>query len=51
MQEAVAIGFEDAHKHNFFAEQQTTLASKRQIVLDALDELGISYSKPQVNNK
>ena len=47
LQEAVAIGFEDAPKHDFFKQQQQMLASKRQIVLDVLDEVGISYTKPQ----
>eukprot|EP00160_Parvularia_atlantis_P021060 Unigene8972_Nuclearia_a/m.27465 Unigene8972_Nuclearia_a/g.27465 ORF Unigene8972_Nuclearia_a/g.27465 Unigene8972_Nuclearia_a/m.27465 type:complete len:416 (+) Unigene8972_Nuclearia_a:53-1300(+) len=47
LQEAVAIGFEDAGKHNFFAEQQAQLRSKRQIVLDLLDEFDIPYTRPQ----
>ncbi|ORY21906.1 putative aminotransferase [Naematelia encephala] len=47
MQESVAIAFEGAAKHNFFAEQLAAYQERRDVLCSYFDQLGLSYTKPE----
>jgi len=46
LQEATAVGFEDAHKEKFFSTQIEEYTERRAILCQALDELGLPYTLP-----
>lgn len=46
LQEATAVGFEDAAKTNFFPQQIKEYAERRAVLVSALDELGLPYTMP-----
>ena len=47
LQDAVAVGFEQEARYNFFHEQRQSLLRKRTIVLDVLEELQVPHDRPQ----
>ena len=47
MQEAVALAFEGAEKHNFFETQLEEYIERRQVLTSYFDKLGLSYSNPE----
>ncbi|ODO08936.1 kynurenine aminotransferase [Cryptococcus wingfieldii CBS 7118] len=47
MQEAVAIGLENAAKHNFFADQLAAYTERRDVLCSYFDQLGLPYTKPE----
>lgn len=46
LQDAVASGFEQAAKNNFFEEQRKMLEAKKGTLLKVFDDLGLPYSEP-----
>ena len=45
-QEAVAAGLEQAAERDFFAVQRKEYAERRQVLMDAFDQLKLSYTVP-----
>lgn len=46
MQEAIAIGLENAPKERFFENQLEDYTERRDILTSYFDQLGLSYTKP-----
>lgn len=46
MQEAIAIGLENAPKQQFFEKQLQDYTERRDILTSYFDQLGLSYTKP-----
>jgi len=46
LQEATAVGFEQASKHDFFAKQVETYKECRSVILASLDAVGLPYTIP-----
>lgn len=46
MQEAIAIGLENAPKQQFFETQLRDYTERRDILCSYFDQLGLSYTKP-----
>lgn len=46
MQEAIAIGLENAPKEEFFEKQLAAYTERRDILCSYFDQLGLSYTKP-----
>ena len=47
LQEATAVGFEEAEKHNFWTTQITEMKAKVELFCQIFDELGLPYSMPE----
>lgn len=46
LQEATAVGLEEAAKNGFFATQRKEYIERRQVLMDGLDPLGLPYTIP-----
>jgi kynurenine aminotransferase len=47
MQEAVAIGLEQAKERRFFEDQLEAYKERRDVLCSYFDQLGLSYTKPE----
>lgn len=47
LQEASAVGLEQAKKRGFLAQQCKEYAERRKILTDTFDNLGLKYTNPQ----
>ena len=47
LQEATAVGFEQAEEHNFFARQVEAYKERRAVLCAALDAVGLPYTFPE----
>ncbi|KAF8305585.1 PLP-dependent transferase [Clavulina sp. PMI_390] len=46
LQEATAVGFEEAAEHDFFAKQREEYKERRAVLCEALDRVGLPYTFP-----
>lgn len=46
LQEATAVGFEQAETEDFFAKQVEAYRERRKVMLEALDAVGLPYTIP-----
>ena len=47
LQEATAVGLEQANKRGFLKQQCDEYAERRKILTDGFDKLGMKYTNPQ----
>lgn len=47
LQEATAVGFEQAQSNNFFPQQIEEYEARRATICKALDDLGLPYTMPE----
>lgn len=47
MQEAIAIGFEQAKERKFFEDQLEAYIERRDVICSYFDQIGLSYTKPE----